>query len=368
MKDERHGLPSASEYHRIVACPGMLALKAKLPRREDVSSKDAAMGTNIAAVMAGDAPADALTESEHEIYLRLRRQRDELVTAVFGEGAVPVVSVEQRLWLKDESGKNVFSGKYDYCGKVGAHALIIDEKSGRNEVTPAESNMQLRSLAVLVWKNDPSIMRVTTAINHAWSDGNFTLCDYDTEDLKNSEDELWANLETAKGLNAPLRAGKHCDYCKAAGGCPKATSEALALVANSGFVKEHVTDQVALMSSDQIAGFLDRVAFAESVIEAVKAEAKHRITEGQPIAGWELHEGRKTEKVTDPTGVYNNALAAGIPSGNFMRAITVRKGELEDVVRAVTGKKGKELKDTVAGILEGCTETSHGSPYLVKTK
>lgn len=367
MKDERHGLPSASEYHRIVACPGMLALKAKLPPRVDVSSKDAEMGTNIAAVMAGEASVDSLSESEHSIYLRLRRQRDEIVAAVFGE-AVPVVSVEQRLWLKDEHGKNVFSGRYDYCGKVGSHALIIDEKSGRNEVTSAESNMQLRSLAVLVWKSDSSIMRVTVAINHAWSDGNFTLCDYDVDDLLASEDELWAYLETAKGLNAPLRAGKHCDYCKAAGGCPKATSEALAIISNTGLVKEHISEQVTLMSAEQISAFLDRVKFAKDVIEAVETEAKHRLAAGTSLGDWTLHEGRKIEKVTDPTGVFNNALLLGVTTEQFMRAVTVKKGELENVLKEATGKKGKELKELVESALNGCTEVGQSAPYLVKAK
>lgn len=367
MKDERHGLPSASEYHRIVACPGMLALKASMPPRADVSSKDAEIGTNIAEAMAGAASPDSLSETEHSIYLRLRSQRDELISSVFAE-AVPVVSVEHRLWLKDEHGKNVFSGKYDYCGKVGDHALIIDEKSGRNEVTSAEANMQLRALAVLVWKDDPTIKRVTVAINHAWSDGSFTLCDYDEQDLRNSEDELWAYLETSKGLNAPLRAGKHCDYCKAAGVCPKATGEALAIIANTGLMGERIEEQVALMSPKQISAFLDRVSFAEGVIDAVKAEAKARLAAGQPVGDWTLHEGRRNEKVTDPTGVFNNALTIGVTAEAFMRAVTVKKGELESVVKEATGKKGKELKDLLASMLDGCTEVSHTASYLVKSK
>ena len=252
-------------------------------------------------------------------------------------------------------------------GRSGFRAVIIDEKSGRNPVTSSESNMQLRSLAVLAKVAHPELAEIICSVNHAWDHGNFTLVSYGVEDLAIAEAELWAKLAAADWPDAPRVAGDWCHFCPCLGrNCPEANQDALMHIDSVGLA---AITETQLMPAEQIAHFLDRVKFAEDVIDAVKTEAKRRLAEDiTSVPGWELRPGRKIEKVTDPTGVFNHALAVGITSEQFLKAVTVKKGEMKDLVKLATGQKGKLLEATVEGIFAGCVEESQSAPSLAKVK
>ena len=368
MDNERLDLPSASSYHRVVACPGFLNLKAKLPPTTgpEATSEDAEIGTRIAAAMANTLQPDSLPDEEREVYERLKRQRLEIIARVFGEEA-PLESVEQRLWLKDTSGNKVFSGRYDYLGTALNRGLIIDEKSGRNPVASSELNLQLRALAVLVKKEHPELEEIYCAVNHAYDYGEFTLVRYDESDLAMASLDLFDALNQANLPNAPRKPGSHCTYCQCLGrNCPEANQDALMHIDSVGLA---AITETQLMPAEQIAHFLDRVKFAEDVIDAVKTEAKRRLAEDiTSVPGWELRPGRKIEKVTDPTGVFNHALHAGVTEEQFMKAIAVKKGDLKDQVKIATGAKGKTLDEIVSAIFAGCVEESQSAPSLAKVK
>jgi len=366
MKDERAGLPSASEYHRILGCPGMLNLKRrlKLEQRVTPDSEDAAIGTRIAAAMAESLQPDTLPDDEWKIYDRLYRQRQEIIAAVFGEKEARH-TFEQRIWLRDGTGKPIFSGRYDYCGFDEHTALIIDEKSGRNDVTVSEKNQQLRSLAVLVRENFATVGRVLCAVNHAWSGGKFSIVAYEYDDLQCAKEELLEALAASANPIAPRTPGDHCKYCACQSDCPEAHKETLEHVENAGLA---ALNEPLMMPSENIAAFLNRVHFAEDVIEAVKVEAKRRLELGETIPGWELKPGRTMEKVTDPTTVYNRVLELGVTDAGFLSCVTVQKGALKDAVRLATGKKGNGLDGIMESVLDGCVTSTQAAPSLGKIK
>ncbi len=369
MIDDRQNLPSASEYHRVFHCPGMLNLKRSLGPLPDESSPDAESGTRIAAVLAGQLKPEELTDEELKTHEKLVRGREAIRSAVFNDEQRPqIFNAEERLWLY-QAREKIFSGRFDALYRFGDTALIIDDKSGRNEVTKADGNLQLRSLAVLLWMSpyalglngNPSLSRVVVAINQPWFTPAFSLCEYDGESIGRAYNELLMRLEDAAQPDAPRHAGPWCKYCKCAGpNCP----ESMAVPLNLATV-----NPTTLATGDQIAAFLDRVAQAEDVIEAVKLEAKRRIeSDPQSVPGWTLKPGRVMEDITAPETVYARADLLGVNQQQFMAAVKVQKGALKDAVKSATKKRGKELDAAMDELLDGCTSQRFAAPSLAREK
>lgn len=355
MSDERNGLPSASSMERYKLCPGSYAAERGLP---DTTSADAETGNRIHAVLAGETVAPPLNDDEERTMEACRSQATALLDTLLPHR--DEMHLERRYWWNSE-----WSGKPDMVAidTAQGHAVVIDYKTGRGDVTEAAGNMQLRALAILVsaehWPE-----RVTVAIVQPLA-GAVSVCEYGPDELLQAHNEIKAVIASIHQPDAVRRpSAKACKYCKAKAACPEARSLVETLPAEVSRDGHQI-----VMSPERMAAFLEIAPAAEAVIEAVRAKARRMIADDpNAVPGWTLKPGAERETITDPTTVYNRASAAGVNSEAFMACVNITKTKLKDAVKAATGDKGKALDARMESILAGCTETKQAAPSLAKVK
>ena len=354
--DERAGAPSASIMDRLYACAGSHQACAGI---EDVESEAARSGSRIHALIAGE-DVDTPTSGELEMAATCLEIAERLVKDEFGNTIEECdrVTKEERLW----STGNTYSGKADLIVSVWDETIIIDYKTGRGEVESPISNKQLRTLAVLASKHGYEKMkRIGVAIVQPLVTSTPSVVWYTAGDIELARAELDMVVSQSAMPDAKRVAGDvQCKYCPAKARCPEANSVVAALTL--------IPEAIMALSSEQLGQRLDACKLAESVIEAVRDEAKRRLESGEAVAGWEMKAGNTRESITDPQQVYTRFDAAGGTIDQFMSAVTVAKAKLQDAYKLATGAKGKELSNRMESLLSGCVETKQNAPSLVKSK
>ena len=357
MIDERNNKPSASSVHRYAVCPGSFALEQTVPAPP--ASPDATLGTRVHAWLEGD--LITLTDEEQELADRCAEQEHQLVRDTFGVPSELLHPVrEQRLW---EINTAAWSGKADAIYVREGHALVLDYKTGRGDVEAATGNLQLRALAVLVFRTYPSVTSVMVAIIQPLASRTPSVCRYETEHLNVASNEIDAIMLATGDADAPRRATPEgCKYCRAKGFCPEAQTVVETLPAAIQRDGREI-----VMSGDQVAQFLEAAQVAEGVIEAVRAKAKRMLEESETaVPGWRLKAGAVREKIVDANTVFGRFLNAGGTEQQFMPCVTVSKGGLKTALKTALGAKGKALDEKLDCLLDGCTESTQAAPSLVK--
>ena len=369
MSDERSGLPSASAASRYAACLGSYDLERQVAEVE--STGDAAIGNRIHAALALE-PVSNLTTDETWIIDRCREQELELVKQTFGELETNCFR-EKRLWSLTQDGERLWSGKPDVIYTANdegmLYGLIIDYKSGRGAVENAAENLQLRCLVALLDESwGFTLDRVTVAIIQPLA-GPPSVSVYESSDIHSAIMEangLMKEIQKVGQPRTPSESG--CKYCKGKPYCSEARELAVAPPLNNVPVGTTPDAIAATLTNQTLAAFLDRAAQAEAVIEACRAEARRRLSEGDAIEGWTLKEGAVRETIKDTETVYLRFIEGGGTYEDIMPAITLNKTKLKDALKAATETKGKELESKLDQLLAGCTESKAGQPTLTKIK
>ena len=368
MSDERSGLPSASAASRYAACLGSWDLERQVAEVE--STGDAAIGNRIHAALALE-PVSNLTTDETWVIDRCREQEAELVANTFG-GYDTNCFREKRLWSLDADGNRLWSGKPDviYTAEVSGLlcGLIIDYKSGRGIVENASENLQLRCLVALLDESWGFTMdRITVAIIQPLA-GSPSVAVYESSDIHSAILESNGLIKAVQKVGQPRTPSESaCKYCKGKPYCSEARELAVAPPLSNA-PEETTPDAIAATLTNQtLAAFLDRAAQAESVIEACRAEARRRLSEGDAIEGWTLKEGSVRESITDSEKVASRFLELGTYE-QLAPAITLNKTKLKEAIKTATGFKGQQLTAKLDALLDGCIESKTSQPTLTKIK
>ena len=160
--DERAGLPSTSEYDRLLACRASYLLSRKAHALDQVAherSPEADLGTkkHLASV---EGP-EILSEAEREDWETCQRKREEFLRGWLGNSQEPFSSgLEQRLWLR-RGIRPLLTGKPDEILRQGNRVAVLDQKFGTYRVADPADNVQLSIYALLVSREDDSIEEVT---------------------------------------------------------------------------------------------------------------------------------------------------------------------------------------------------------------
>lgn len=362
MSDERKGKPSASAVHRYAACPGSFLLEQQVP--EEAPSSDATMGNRIHAALAGEQVSPRLTEEENRIADWCSEQEAELVIKMYG-GTLVEPMREVRLWATDEHQEETWSGKPDAVYLYHGRALVIDYKTGRNKVSAAEENLQLRALAVLV-HDMLGTSDITVAIIQPLA-GPPTVCWYSGSDIDQSSIEINALMRQVTLADQPrIPSAESCKYCRAKAICAEAREAALAPPLRNQPLDLTPDAIAATLTHETLSEFLRKAPQAEAVIDACRAEARRRIEAGDTIPGWRLKPGATRETITRPDMVFDRFLALGGTQDQFMPAVTIAKGKIKDALKAATGTKGRELEAKMDALLFECVESKQGAATLVE--
>jgi len=360
MNDERKNRPSASEFERLALCPGSYALCKQAPPPEE--TEDAASGTKIHAYLAGEILREKLTEEEDHTAERCASKLRELEEQLEIPDDAPRL-IEQRYWFGA-----LFSGKADvvrmWTNKAGDRcALIADYKTGRNDTTTAEGNIQLRALLSAFVENE-LCNRIYTAIIAPWQTTELSVCEYRDTDIDKAILECTKIINECEKENAPLNPSeKACKYCRAKAICPALQSEstsALDVLSANGkpLTRESFALVAQSLSADNLLQLMEGDSLREMANAAIRGEIRRRVLIGDPevCQHWRITEGQEREKIVDVNKVFSKLQAMGVSANAFAAACTVTKKALTDLVKAEIGGKGKALKETIADITEGAVE------------
>lgn len=377
MSDERQGLPSASAVERYEACPGSWNLsqgEEAIRTADEVEWADT--GDRIHAWLEQPDFVD-LPPADLESAQNCRAQAERIFATVF-EGLIHTFDVEKRIWLtilpddqRPDAGKLApwkrglvkrFSGQSDTSGisQDLSTGLVLDYKPMRREALVSNTNLQLRSLALLRWlKYQRRLKRIYVAIIQPLV-GEPELCCYEEEDLLQAEKELIGILERIQKPDAPLNPGPQCRYCPAAVKCPR-SKEVLEAVANS---KPESAD-VKMLSA-----LLDLCAIAEPQIKKICSHAKELIKAGQEIPGWKLEPNAPIRKLNDALGVFKKLVEEGkIDRGMFLKeCVKVGITDVTEVLQREQNLKAKDAKDLVNALLADFITLEPKEPSLKRIK
>lgn len=357
IRDERQGLPSASGMQRLFLCPGSWNAERKCPIDEE--SEDAAMGTILHAHMEqGTMPEDP---EDAEAVAWCREMEKALCEKHLGmkENWTDVQTVrEVRLFERDR----LFSGKPDMVAVWDRKALVVDYKFGRIPVSPAECNLQLSALAVLVMDGHEAYHadEVFVCILQPYASRKEpAVCRYTRESVEQARAFFRACIEQAQDEHAPLKPSeKACRYCRAQSSCP-AVKLALVQVTSGD-----LTAGWEEWSPEKRREAYDLAKLAKKWAASVESKVKADLRAEVEIPGLVLAPGKKAFTVTDAAAAFqilNGLFPDDITAQAFTACCKVGITDLDKLVHSVrkaadAGAKVAESKDWLRKTLAGCAE------------
>ncbi|MCD8064653.1 DUF2800 domain-containing protein [Akkermansia sp.] len=355
--DERQGLPSASGMQRLFLCPGSWNAERKCPVDEE--SDDAALGTYLHDCMQHNRTPEDPEDAEAVAWCR--EMENALCEKHLGmnESWMEAQTVrEARLFEKDR----LFSGKPDMVTIWNRKAFVVDYKFGRIPVSPAECNLQLSALAVLVMDEYEAyhVDEVFVCILQPYASRKEpAVCRYTRESVEQARAFFRACIERAQDEHAPLKPSeKACRYCRALSSCP-AVSLALVNVTSSD-----LTAAWEQWSPEKRREAYDLAKLAEKRASIVKSKVKADLEAGVEIPGLALAPGKKAFTITDAAAAFqilNGLFPDAITAQAFTGCCKVGITDLDKLVHSVrkaadAGAKVAESKDWLRKTLAECAE------------
>jgi hypothetical protein len=352
--------------HRVLECPASHQAELAAPEvKEDTTDADA--GNEVHAILAGELDEDkASTEA-----LVMADWCNDQVSSLLSEWGRDVdhwLSEKRYAMVYDGKehrvveakqgllAKVVFTGQFDRLYISGAHGLLIDFKSLRGDHASAIENPQLMSLAVLVAKKH-KLETVRVALVQPLK-GKPTTADLSPAGLALAESWLIAALDAERNAGPDdLRAGKHCQYCKARFGCRVFAAAAIQEVevidpaSIAGFDGERqraaMWARAMELPAPRLAAAMNGLAMVQRYIDAIKSAAKARAGDDPEFQRFftlktspgnrEINDAQKAFAALEPLGVTAEAALA---------ACSMSFGPLEEAVRKASGVKSKTEKRT----------------------
>ena len=361
--DERKNLPSASQWGRLSLCAGSFQLEQEAERLGQVAhqdSADAASGTAIHAWLAGEQAELSETESTTASLLKERSQ--EQLERIF-QMREPKIKREQRFWM-NPGGTPALSGQADlialYPEAFPRIAVVQDYKCGFSDPDPAETNAQMKILALLVGLNFPTVDEVVVQLisgPYGVTEGRYTVAQ-----LGAVYDEVVAHLRVIASPDAPLNASPEaCRYCPAKLICPEVRKIAVRAVKAAAIPlpKEPEKASRILDEAEILAGF----------VKETKTYYAGLLTEDPEysIPGYQMVPGNTVREVTD-WGQARERLSQYLPIEQLNAAADYRLGGLEKALGKKLGLKGAPLREKMNSILQGLYLENQNASSLKRVK
>ena len=303
-----HASFGASNSKRRMACPGSLKAEERFP---DESSPFAELGTaahelgehclennieDVALCIGGsfnDHIVDDNMAAAVQTYVNF-------VRATEAEEAPALLRLEQRFSLEDLDPPMPMFGTSDCTiyGKETGNLWIIDYKHGQGVAVDVEDNAQLKYYAlgaVLKIGNKAPINQVHTAIvqpRASHRDGSIRTYSYTKDEILDFGTDLIDAAHAALAPDAPLIAGDHCKFCKAAGVCSALRGNALAVAQDEFGVIKSVDD----LTPEEIGAYMDKLPLVEEWIKSLRRHAHTMLEAGTSVPGFKLVEKRPTRR------------------------------------------------------------------------
>jgi len=342
-----HASFGASNSKRRMACPGSLKAEERFP---DESSPFAELGTaahelcehclennieDVALCIGGsfnDHIVDDNMATAVQTYVNF-------VRATEAEEAPALLRLEQRFSLEDLDPPMPMFGTSDCTiyGKETGNLWIIDYKHGQGVAVDVEDNAQLKYYAlgaVLKIGNKAPINQVHTAIvqpRASHRDGSIRTYSYTKAEILDFGTDLIDAAHAALAPDAPLIAGDHCKFCKAAGVCSALRGNALAVAQDEFGVIKSVDD----LTPEEIGAYMDKLPLVEEWIKSLRRHAHTMLEAGTSVPGFKLVEKRPTRRWKNQEELLDWAASENLEDEEIFEKKIKSPAQIEKVV----GKK-----------------------------
>lgn len=379
--DPRRGMVSASAMQRVATCPGSHELTKKHvatfgppPETKWASSGEAihkAVENAVTYNFREVDPKKGLTKSEVALANEILSDVRKVVSSVASLAAFSGISVsddttnttytEVRLWsntIHTPSGPQAYSGQFDIAivNSKKNYAIVIDNKTGWNHVKPADSNLQLKTLAVLTAIRFRVTNVYVAVIQPTIAEPSVAY--YSASDLSAAIGEINSYVYAANTPNADRRpSADGCRYCPARMSCPEIKEELVKLA--TGQVPTDVNGWAKALEMCEI---------AEMVIADLKTGAK-KVLEESPdaIPGWKLAPGKARSSISDNAVAFDK-MKDLISIDRFLGSCKASIASLAATIKdAGIAKTDAEAKKVVKNRLAPVLVVTIGEPSLVKT-
>ena len=289
-----------STAKRVIACPGSVALCAKMPPAP--SSTYADKGTLLHTAM------DAILSSSEfgpRNVIGMTYQGETLDEHLYDEKITPALEAldeidpdQQMEYMTEaqvEFGEllpDVF-GTTDVLGRRGRKAIVLDWKFGDGVPVSAEENSQLMFYAAAAMRTEttawvfdkvdeveliivqpPHIRRWTTTVDR----------------IREFEIALVLAVNLAQKPDAPLSHGDHCRWCNAKPICPRMT----------GAIDRALKVQIEALDAPSINAYLKAADVLEEWIKGIRALGFQMLEQGVQLPDWKIVQKRALRKWVNP--------------------------------------------------------------------
>lgn len=366
---------SASNAYADSVCQGRHLAQVGL--KEPAPSADAVAGTDIHAALAGWTNPANLPFARRELFDECREIEKKVVIDYFGEQPpVPIRVIREaqdgsnRLWVRfaKDGQQYEHSGQTDVIYRSGTRALIIEYKTGANEVAESPTNLQLRDQAVLVYGNHTLLEEIATAVVQPLVSRESQICVYDRDSLVRARDEMYERVVQSNTPGRTRTPGqKQCAFCLARvnGTCVEYQVWAAKITPPQMLTVLDVP--MANWSPEQRALAANALSPAYKFLDDLKDFLKAGL-ESDPgfVPGFHLKPGAKRESINDPQKCFERFAVVGGTLEQFMEAVTVAKGKLKEAVARASNLKGKSLDKAMASLTDGIVDVKQNDPSLEK--
>lgn len=379
----QRALTSASNLAQRETCPGSAYAESLFPAPPDEDSEYSKEGTLLHALDADKNADRSALKSEQAEVLDIAERGDEQIYRLVLKSLnlpedEPYIEEREKALTFRKGIKALFPGHADsirfYPGpKV---MVVIDKKFGRREVTPAESNVQLRAYATMaatLYKADSILVAINQPrLPH---DQRITMAEYRAEHIPAARDhllEIWNvshNPDGSPRQDAPRTADAdaQCRYCSAKLQCDAYKSKYDMLADASTAGKDNYIARLQQLSDDE----LDRIYVATTFAALIKPEAKAEIIRRSQAGGmtaYTVGEPGKMPKIVDPVAAKRNLMAAGIPAESIDKCATYGIEKLTEVFKDRNGGTMLDAKKSVKQALGDALEINPKAPVITRIK
>ena len=331
-EDERKGLPSCSEAHRIMACPGYLRAKVQWEHIEEKDTTMAEAGERthgaIECLIDGKPVDIPITQRDEFIAVRCVEMQDKLKAELFTDPTKLTKHWKEiRLWLKDTQGNQIMSGKPDYFATDGEGTwFLTDPKTGPKPVPVATKNWQIQAYLSLIAHSDLlkelPFKKAYGAILQPLVSSHAVVVEMSLDDCVSIRQQLMRAIWSSQKRPQPRIPGDHCNYCPVRHLCPQAQA--------MGLVLAHKFSVVESLSNEQLLALFPKMIQVIEIAENVKDEFKRRVGLGE-IEGYELYDHPTGHTVDHPNDLWKLVKEYFSDGKEFSSLLTVPISKIRDV-------------------------------------
>jgi len=376
--EESAGLVSASKFEMVAACEGQPQFEAQLREQlmieELPADEQAERGIRIHRAWETN-DTSGLSEEEIADFERTKEIDLELMDQWLNDkGPIDVDKTEERLWLRDDDGNGLASGRYDRLSISGHHAFVRDLKSGWcKRLTPSQQSWQLRLLAVLVWLEygprygfeSVRVAFVKPKLRNATD-----VAEYSLNDLHRSMVSVRQILWRSQQPDVKRQAGDHCFYCVCRKWCREAAAYSMLPSVIAGAQSPVKKAEVEIMVQRLTPADWVKIHQVGTMTANIVAEARRCLktltADDLRKFGLQVGEGRRLDPITNVIGAYK-ALEHSLPPEALWDCLSFEKGKIVEAVQTSTNMTKKDAQQWVRETLSPFVTEERASGSLEET-